>query len=388
MNNTPAPTVADRPPSGNPPELPPPGGARQLLIPVIVLVVAVLIFAGLFGWRTLKQAASGSAGRPPVAVSAMRLVATDVPAVIQAVGSLRAVREVVLSPETAGRVVEIGFEAGQVVAAGSLLVQLYDAPEQADRAAAMARADLANAQLARVKKLIQTGAESRETLDEREAERNQALANVEQLDARITQKQIRAPFSGQLGIRLIDLGEYLEPGSAIATLTDSSHLFVDFSVPQQQLRWLRPGATVRVTTDAWPGREFTASVATVEPRVDPDTRNIAVRALLANPDNSLRPGMFVAAELVLPPEKDRLVVPSTAIQTTAAGDNVVVIRGPEASVGGQAEYVRVTVSRRLGDTAVVSEGLQAGDVIITEGQLKVSPGAQVQVTLLKSATGS
>ena len=119
-----------------------------------------------------------------------------------------------------------------------------------------------------------------------------------------------------------------------------------------------------------------------------DQRLGGLRALLANPDNSLRPGMFVAAELVLPPEKDRLVVPSTAIQTTAAGDNVVVIRGPEASVGGQAEYVRVTVSRRLGDTAVVSEGLQAGDVIITEGQLKVSPGAQVQVTLLKSATGS
>jgi len=366
----------------------PSGRGRRLLVTGIATLVAVAIFAALFGWRVLRQAGSGPHEWPPVAVAAMRLTPTDVPASIHAVGSLRAVREVVLSPETGGRVVAINFEEGQTVAADTLLVQLDDAPERADRAAAQAQAELSRARLARANKLIESGAESRETLDERESERNQALAAVQQWDARIEQKQIRAPFAGQLGIRRIDLGQYLQPGSAIATLTDTSRLFVDFSVPQQQLRWLRTGSTVRVTTDAWPGREFTATVDTIEPRVDPNTRNITVRALLPNADDSLRPGLFVETALVLPVERNQLVVPSTAITTTAAGDSVVVIRGPDATTGGQAEYVRVTVARRLDDRAVVSEGLQAGDVIVTEGQLKVSPGARVRVAELKPARGS
>ena len=359
---------------------------RKLLIPGLALLLTLLIFAALFGWRAWRHAGSGPQPWPPVAVAAMQLVPTDVPASIQSVGSLRAVREVSLAPETAGRVVSIGFKAGQMVTAGSLLVQLYDAPERADRAAAKARANLAKAQLARSKTLISTGAEARELLDQRVAERDQALAAVQQLDARIEQKQIRAPFAGEIGIRRIDLGQYLNPGDTIASLTDTSRLYVDFSVPQQQLRWLKAGSSVRVTSDAWPQREFSATVDAIEPRISADTRNIAVRALLPNSDNALRPGMFVNAELELPAEPNRLVVPTTAIQTTAAGDNVLVIRGPDAKTKGQVEYVRVTIGRRLGDRVVVSEGLQAGDVVITEGQLRVPPGAQVQVAQLQAQT--
>jgi multidrug efflux system membrane fusion protein len=388
MNNPSPPPGADPAVSTGTTGRSPSGRTRRLLVTGTATLVAVAVFAALFGWRLLRQAGSGPTEWPPVTVAAMRLTPTDVPASIHAVGSLRAVREVVLAPETGGRVVDINFEEGQTVAAGTLLVQLYDAPERADRAAALAQAELARARLARTKNLIESGAESRETLDERVTERDRALAAVQQWDARIEQKQIRAPFAGQLGIRRIDLGQYLQPGSAIATLTDTSRLFVDFSVPQQQLRYLHTGSAVRVTTDAWPDREFTASVDTIEPRVDPDTRNITVRALLPNTDNSLRPGLFVETELVLPAEHNQLVVPNTAITTTAAGDSVVIIRGPDATTGGQAEYVRVTVSRRMDDKAVVSEGLQAGDVIVTEGQLKVSPGARVRVAQLKPAQGS
>ncbi|MYM61904.1 efflux RND transporter periplasmic adaptor subunit [Pseudomaricurvus sp. HS19] len=359
--------------------------SRKLGALALAVVFASAIFAALFGWKSWREAGAAPAPWPAVAVSALQLTPTDVPVALRAVGSLRAVREVALAPETAGRVVSVDFEAGQQVAANSLLVQLFDAPERADRAAALAQADLAKAQLQRSRSLAATGAEAKEVLDQRIAQRDQALATVQQMDARIEQKQIRAPFAGQLGIRQIDLGQYLNPGDTIVTLTDTSQLFVDFSLPQQKLRWLQTTGSVDITSDAWPKRIFSARVATIEPRVDPATRNIRVRALLDNGDSALRPGMFVNAALQLPPETDQLVLPATAIQTTALGDNVLVIRGDEPTHGGQADYVRVTVERRLGNQVVVSGGLNAGDVIITEGQLKVPPGAQVQVAKLHSA---
>lgn len=357
---------------------------RTIAISALAVFITVLIFAALYGWRLWRQAGSGPSPWPAVAVTAMQLAPTEVPASIETIGSLRAVREVSLAPETAGRVVSIGFETSEQVKAGSLLVQLYDAPERADLGAAKARADLADAQLARANRLISSGAESRETLDQRIAERDQALAAVRQLEARIEQKQIRAPFAGQLGIRRIDLGQYLNPGDVIATLTDTRQLYVDFNVPQQQLRWLETGRTVRITSDTWAEREFVATVDAIEPRISADTRNVEVRALLSNDGNALRPGMFVNAKLELPTEPNRLVVPATAIQTTAAGDSVLVVRGPEATTHGNVEYVRVTTGRRLGNRVIVNDGLEAGDIIITEGQLRVPPGAQVQVTNLQA----
>lgn len=360
--------------------------ARKLLITAAAVVVMILIFAALYGWKSWRAASEAPASWPAVSVSALQLIPVDVPVAISAVGSLRAVREVSLAPETAGRVVDIAFEAGQQVAEGSLLVQLFDGQEQADRVAAVAAARLAKAQLARSKKLAATGAESKEILDQRIAQQDQALAVVTQQDARIEQKQIRAPFTGQLGIRQIDLGQYLNPGDTIVTLTDTRQLYVDFSVPQQQLRWLKEGSDVHITSDAWPERQFDAQVTTIEPRVDPGTRNIHVRALLDNSDNALRPGMFVNTALQLPSELNQLVVPSTAIQVTALGNNVLVIKGDDPTSGGQAEQVRVTIERRLGNRVVIREGLNAGDVIIIEGQLKVPPGAQVQVAKLLSQT--
>ena len=357
---------------------------KKILVTLIAVIVTAAIFASLAGWRIWRTSGSAPAAWPPAAVSAMQLQPMDVPESITTVGSLRSEREVILTPEAEGRVVSINFEAGQMVEAGKLLVQLNDAPERADRAAALARADLANTQLARSKRLINSGAESRENLDERRAERDQALAAVKQWDARIEQKQIRAPFAGQLGIRRIDLGQYLESGDTIVSLTDTSQLFMDFYLPQRLLSKLQEGSTVHVTTDAWPDREFTAIVETIEPRIDPDTRNIIVRAQLANPDNTLRPGMFVHAELILPPQTNQLVLPTTAVHTTAAGDSVLVIRGSNATTEGQVDYVRVAIARRFKNHVIVSQGLQAGDVIITEGQLKVSPGAQVKVAQLQT----
>ena len=261
-------------------------------------------------------------------------------------------------------------------------MQLFDGPERADREAARARLDFAGVQLARSQELAPTGAEPRELLQQRRAERDQAAAAVRQLDARLVQRQIRAPFSGEIGLRRVNLGQYLNPGDAIATLTALDQLYVEFALPQQELARLKPGSSVAVTSDAFPGRIFTARVNAIEPKIGEDTRNVMVQATLPNPDRALRPGMYVTASLALPPQQGAIVVPATAIQTSAQGDSVIVIRGKEARKGGKAEIVPVRTGRRIANTVVIDQGLKPGDVVVAEGQLRVQPGAEVKVTKL------
>jgi multidrug efflux system membrane fusion protein len=359
--------------------------ARQA---IIVLIAVVAIFALLFAWRSWRNAAPPPAAPPPTTVVATVVSSTSVPTALEAVGSLRAVREVMLAPETAGRVAAIRFTGGQNVGAGETLVQLYDGPERADRAAAVAKAEFARVQLARSRQLVPTGAESREVLQQRQAEYAQAVAAIQQLDARLVQKRIAAPFAGQIGVRRINPGQYLNPGDQIASLTALDQLFVDFSVPQQELSKLQLGGEVRVTSDAFPGRAFTARVTTIEPRVEQDSRNIWVQATLANPDRTLRPGMYITAALSLAPLPNALVVPATAIMTSAQGDSVMVIRGASARREGKAEPVTITSGRRFGNSVVISGPIKPGDVVITEGQLRVQPGAPVRVSRLMPANGN
>ena len=356
---------------------------RQALI---ALAIVGLTFGLFFGWRWLRVGIPPQAAPPAVAVVATAVTPREVPSALEAVGSLRAVQEVTLAPEVAGGVTAIALQPGVRVSRGAALVQLYDAPEQADRVAALARMKLAAAQLARTHSLVPGGAESQELLQQRQAEYDQAAAAVRQLDARIAQKRIRAPFSGQIGIRRINLGQYLNPGDAVATLTAIDRLYADFTVPQQDLGKLRLGATVRLTTDAWPSRTFRGRVTTIEPRIGEDSRNVMVQALVINSDSALRPGMYVTAALELPPRSNALVVPATAIQTSASGDSVTVIRGHVPSRAGKAEIVPVVIGRRIGNSVIVTSGIRPGDVVVAEGQLRVQPGAQVRVVRLVSAT--
>ena len=361
--------------------------AQRLRPATIALVVVAIVFALLFFWRSWNNAAPPAFTPPPTTVVATVVLPAPVPASLQAVGSLRAVREVMLAPEVAGRVTAIRFTGGQRIGAGAVLVQLYDAPERADRNAAVAKAEFARLQLARSRQLMPTGAESREMLQQRQAEYDQAAAAIRQLDARIAQKRIAAPFGGVVGVRRVNPGQYVNPGDEIATLTDLNQLFVDFSLPQQDLAKLRVGSLVGVTSDAWPGRSFAARVTTVEPRIDRESRNVWIQAQIANPDQTLRPGMYVTAALELPPLPNSLVVPTTAIQTSAQGDSVVVIRGANARREGKSEMVAVTTGLRFGSSVVVTKGLKPGDVVITEGQLRVQPGATVKVGRLVNAQG-
>jgi multidrug efflux system membrane fusion protein len=349
------------------------------MIIILTIVVLAVVLGGLFWWRGLRSASTQGWSQEALPVAAMVVRARDVPAALEAVGTLRAVQAVMLSPEVAGRVSEIHFEAGQQVEAGTLLVRLFDGPEEADRQAAEAKAAFAKVQFDRSRRLASTGAEPKELLEQNRSLYDQALAAVHQLEARILQKQVRAPFAGEIGIRRINLGQYLNPGDAVATLTALDSLYVDFALPQQEFSHLKEGAAVEVTSDAWPGRTFTGRVHTVEPRVDEETRNITVRATLDNADHALRPGMYVTAALVLPPQEGAIVVPVTAIQTSAQGDSVIVIRGEGAASGGTARIIPVETGRRVGNEVVVTGGLKPGDVVVTEGQVRVQPGASVTV---------
>lgn len=350
---------------------------RSILMAAAALL---LIVGGLYAWRSARTAENGPGETPPVPVATAVVTPVDVPDALEAVGSLRAVREVVLAPEVAGRVTAIRFAAGAQVRAGQLLVQMFDAPERADRAAAKAKADFSGLQLARSRELAPSGAEPRELLEQRRAEQAQAQAAVQQIDARITQKQLRAPFSGTVGVRQVNLGQYLNPGDAVATLTALDSLYVDFAIPQQDFARLKPGTTVDVLSDAWPGRPFSARVTAIEPQVGKDTRNVMVQATLPNPGLALRPGMYVTARLALPPIADALVVPATAIQTSASGDSITRVKMRAGRREGTAEIIPVTTGRRFGDKVVVTSGLKAGDVVVTSGQLRVQPGAAVVLT--------
>ena len=350
---------------------------KPLLITALVLV---LLLGAIFGWRALRSQPAPMQAMPPLPVSALQVVPQDVPAALEAIGTLEAVRQLMLSPEVAGRVVAIHFNAGDRVKAGQTLVKLYDAPEQADRTAALADAALARNQFDRAEALAPKGAISKAVLDQRRAERDRAEAAIGQLDARISQKSVRAPFSGEIGLRRIDLGQYLSPGDAIATLTSLDQLHVNFTVPQQDLGLLRQGAQVNVAADAWPGRIFTATVQAIEPRISNDTRNVTVQAVLPNADEALKPGMYVKVALTLAPETGRLVVPATAIMTSAMGDSVVVVRHMDAGGIGTAEIVEVSAGRRIGDRVVVASGLKAQDVVVTTGQIRIQPGQKVRVS--------
>lgn len=359
--------------------------AKSVVISVIGLVV---VFGLLYAWRATRNGAAEHHAMPPMPVATIRAEARRVAEDLQAVGSLQGVREVLLAPDTSGRVTAINFDAGQFVKEGAVLVQLYDAPEQADRAAAAAKAEFAQLQVKRSQELAPTGAEPREMLEQRKAEAAQAIAAVRQLDARIQQKTIRAPFSGQLGLRRINPGQYLNAGDAIATLTQLDPLYVNFTLPQQDLPRLTSGASVQVTVDAAPGRVFNAKVSSIEPRIDGETRNVAVQALLPNADRLLKSGMYATTRLALPATADAIALPLTAVQTSASGDSVVLVQGADAQGIGKAVAVPVVTGRRLGEEVLVTQGVKPGDIVVTAGQNRLPPGATVKINAAAPAAAA
>jgi len=346
---------------------------------VITAVVLALLLGGLYFWRQAAQPQGGGWQQQAVPVEAITVQPRQLTDTISVVGELRAIHEVMLAPEVAGRVTAINFSSGDEIEAGTTLVNLFSGEEKAALQAAQASLQLAETQLQRTRELAPLGAESKELLNQRVAEFEQASASVEQAQVRLKLKSVNAPFAGSLGIRQINEGQYLNPGDEIVSLTDLSTLYVDFAVPQQQLALLKAGATVKVSADAYADNTFTATLDTIDPQLDPQTRNVKVRATLSNDEKLLRPSMYVEASIDAGAESDAIVLPVTAVMYTAQGNSVAVVRGDNATQNGNIEFVGVKAGRRIGNEVIIESGLTAGDVVVTAGQNRLQPQAPVTV---------
>jgi multidrug efflux system membrane fusion protein len=381
---TPAP-VATEPMTGPAGTVAPrPKTVRWFVIVALLLALVLGLFYGFNRFRSHAIAQFFAQHKPPPAEISAAMVATvALPRFARGIGSLVAVHQVTVNPEVGGRVTRIFFEPGERVKAGDPLVQLNDAPDQGDLANYEAQAHLAQLSLERARMLHRSDFASQETVDQDQAQLDEARAQMMKTEAVIAQKLIRAPFGGRLGLRQIDLGQYLNPGAPIVTLTDLSMLYVNFTLPSYRRPEIAVGQRVEVTSDAYPGRTFAAKVTTIEPQISPDTRTIEVQATMPNPDGALLPGMFIDAAVVLPSRPDTMVLPETAVEYTLYGDSVYVIReaGKDAQGHPLLTAVRTPVKTgaRWGGKVAILEGLKPGERVVAAGQIKVQNGARVVV---------
>jgi membrane fusion protein (multidrug efflux system) len=365
--------------------------ARRNILPLLVL----LLIAGGVGWwfyhRAHPAQQSGQAMIPPTVVSTATAKEEAWRDRIEVVGSLRAVQGVDVTTELAGLVSAIHFNSGGDAKAGDVLVELDTSADRAQLAGYQAQVEWTTAQLARNQKLVRTQAASRATLDQVEAQNKQALANVAYQQAIIAKKTIRAPFSGRLGIRLVDLGQYLSPGTPIVTLQALDPIRAEFTLPQQDLDRIAVGAPVEVRADTYPGKVFAGRLTAINPRADVKTRNFAVEATFDNPDRLLHPGMFVKVAVLLPGTQQIVTLPQTAINFSPYGDSVFVIAQAkhEAAPAGSAAAAEspalaarqrfVKLGDTRGDQNAVVDGVKDGEVVATSGQFKLQDGAPVIV---------
>lgn len=363
---------------------------RRMLIMLAVVLLIVLALGGYKAFSIYRQIQVFTAPKAPITVAASlaeeRLWQERLPAV----GSLKALQGVELSLEQAGTVKSLHFDSGQHVKVGQLLLELDSDQEAALLGTALADLGLAKVDYGRGSQLVGDSAISRGEFDRLTAQYRRNQAVVDQLKASLAKKSISAPFSGTIGIRQVDVGDYLASGTVIATLQDLSSLYVDFNVPEQALPKLSLGQRVLVEVAAYPGQTFPASLSAINPKVDEATRNLLVRATMANPDGKLLPGMFASLLLLLPDPQPQVVVPETAITYTLYGNSVYVATPknnadgqPEQDDQGQprliAEQRTVHTGERRDGVVVVSEGLRPGEQVITAGQLKLSPGAAIRI---------
>jgi membrane fusion protein, multidrug efflux system len=365
-----------------------PSRAKRVRWFVIVALVVVLVLGGLYGfnaWRAKMIANFFASNKPPpTQVSAIVATSEVVPHFATGVGSLAAVRQVTVTPEVGGRVTELNFDSGARVKAGDKIVQINDAPDLGDLANYQAQARLASVTLQRAQALAARQFGPQTDVDSSRSQLDQANALIQKTQAIIAQKTIRAPFGGRLGVRQVDLGQFLNPGAAIVTLTDLSALYVNFTLPTQLVPQLAVGQKVDVTADAFPGRKFTATITTIEPQIAASTRTITIQATMPNPDEALFPGMFVNAAVVLTDQAPEVVLPETAVDYTLYGDSVYVIHTDSQDANGKpllkAVRTPVTTGLRWDNKVAVLSGLKAGDEVVAAGQVKVQDGAAVSVT--------
>jgi len=351
------------------------------MLSVTAVVLAVLGFVKFQQF----QAAAGQAAAfqpPPEAVTTIVARQEDWPASLSVIGTTAAVQGVTVSADTPGIVDRISFESGRAVRQGEVLVELDTRQEQAQLAAVEAQRDLARLNFQRMEGLVADGAISRADYDRAAAEQKETEARAGEIRAAIARKTIRAPFSGILGIRQVNLGQYLSGGDAVVPLQSLHPIYVNFGVPQQETARVRMGRTLRVTADELSGVEFVGRVTAVDAVVNPATRNVQVQATVPNPDGKLRPGMFVQTAVVTGATRGIVAIPASAISYAPFGDSVFVVtdlKGPDGRTyrGVRQQFVKIDGTR--GDQVAVVSGVNAGDEVVTSGVFKLRNGAAVLV---------
>ena len=354
---------------------------------LIMLIAVGVVFGGIFGFQAFKarmiKKFMSAGGAPTQTVSTATAEYQQWQSRIEAVGTLRAVRGVDLAPEVDGMVSAIHFESGDEVKAGTLLLELRADAEIGALDALKAAADLAEANYKRDLEQVKKQFISEATLDRDESTLKGAKAQVAAQQAAIQKRRIRAPFSGRLGIRSVDLGQYLNAGTKIVTLQALDPIFVDFYIPQRALAQISTGKRVIVHTDTYPGESFAGEVTATEPKVDVGTRNAQMRASLPNPQHRLLPGMFATVSVVTGAPQRYITLPKTAITYSPYGDTVFLAVEKGKAKDGKALHVAqqgfVTLGPDRGDQVAILQGVKEGDTVVTSGQLKLRNGSPIAI---------
>ncbi|HVS26777.1 MAG TPA: efflux RND transporter periplasmic adaptor subunit [Burkholderiales bacterium] len=354
---------------------------------LIVITGLALVFGGIFGWKAYvghviaKQMANQEP--PPVTVSSATAGKEIWQSELTAVASLAAVRGVNVSPEVAGMVVKINFESGQEFKSGQLLAQLDDAADRAELTKLKAQAELDNLNLKRQQDLVAKHFVSEANLDAALSQYKQDQAQVLNKEILIGKKAIKAPFSGRLGIRQINLGQYLAPGTVIVSLQAISPIYVNFSLPQQNLKDVRLDQTVQLAVNTYPNIRFEGNLSAIDPKVNEGTRNFALQATLQNEERLLHPGMFGEAKVVLPQNISVITLPQTALVHDPYGDSVYVIKEEGKDIQGQPKLKAarrfVIAGETRGDQIAIAKGINPGEQIVTAGQIKLKEGSSIRI---------
>jgi membrane fusion protein (multidrug efflux system) len=350
----------------------------------IVLVLMILLVGGAVGFNMVKahfiKLAMAQNASVPQTVSTAAAEYSEWQPQVQAVGSLRAIHGIEVTTEVAGLVRNVAFKSGSDARAGQTLVQLNADPDIAQLQALMAEANLAALTYHRDLIQYQAQAIGRAQLDTDAANLKSTREQEAAQAALVAKKTVKAPFSGRLGITTVNPGQYLNPGDPIVTLESVDPIYVDFRLPQDELARVAVGQTVHLKADAFPGSAFEGKITSIDPLVDPSTRNFQAEATIRNPEHKLLPGMFVRTTVDAGAQERYLTLPQTAITYNPYGETVYVVRNPTTAGGHPtAELTFVTLGPTRGDQVAIVKGVKAGDVVVTSGQMKIKNGTQLVV---------
>lgn len=361
--------------------------------------LAVVAILGLVKFSQIKEAMSMPHVMPPSAVTSAEAVQETWSPVLSAIATLAPVEGVTLGADADGTIARIAVENGTAVKAGDLLVEFDTTVEDAQLAASEARLAIVKLDRDRALELREKNTISQAELDQNDAQLKQTVADVEALRAQVAKKKVRAPFDGRVGIRLVNVGQYVSRGAALLPLQKLNPIYVNFTIPQRYLPQLKVGQSMKVRVDAFTDRVFEGKITAINPEVDASSRNVSAQATLENPDEILRSGMFARVEVEMPADKPAVIVPATSIAYASYGNSIYVIEkmkkktkgkdGKETEeeyLGARQQFVKIGDTR--GDQVAIIDGLKAGETVVTSGVFKLRNGAHVEVNNNRTPTNN